>query len=104
MSVILRSAEGRFYELEEKDLKGKEVKPEDLPADAVSNKSRGPARPTPGGAPGGGSAVQIVIYANNGQPPQVMQGGSQGEGDDVQGRMCGVWSNCGWSNCGHHHW
>jgi hypothetical protein len=98
--AILRSADGKFYEVDDNVLEGKEIKPESLPADMKS----GP--PPTGGAGGGASSlaglVQVIINLppSFGGAPQgdTGAGAGQGEGDDVTGHH-----RC-WHNCWHNHW
>src|SRR5437879_1317614 len=85
--AILRSADGKFYELDDNLLQGREVKPKDLPADLRNT----PPPDAGGGARGMGGLVRIIINAPpvaGAPPPQSAT--SEGEGD--------VAGHSGWHN------
>lgn len=101
--AIVRSQTGKFYDMDENALEGKEVKPEDLPKE-MQQQSGPPGR-------GGGLAglIQIIVNSPQGAPPPGAGGGKPGEGaeGDVAGHhhhmhmmyWQNCWHNC-WRNCG----
>ncbi len=107
--AILRSVDGKFYEVPDKDLDKFEI-----PSDQVREKlgdlgqASGPGGAGPGGPGGGGGAggSQVVIQIHGAQQ---MGGGAAGQppsagedGDEVQ-PYWGWWRNC-WRNCWRNHW
>lgn len=87
--AIVKSSTGKFYDMDDNALEGKEVKPQDLPAEL----QRGPG---PGGPAGLAGLVQVVVnLPGGGKPPP--SGQSQGAEDVVGHHYCG-WRNC-WRNC-----
>ena len=113
--AIVRSQDGKFYDVDDNALEGKEVKREDLPKEL---QGRGEAEPGGAGVGGGGMGagnlaglIQIIVNLPEGAPPPT--GGKPGEGaqagaggeEDVAGHnFCwannwrNVWRNC-WRNC-----
>jgi hypothetical protein len=103
--AILQSSTGKFYDMDDNALEGKEMKPEDLPQELQ--------RPGPGmgGGPGGGGQgglaglIQVnVNLPSGGGPSRPAPGGadaeSKGADDDVSGhwrRHFYYWRNC-WRN------
>lgn len=99
--AILRSADGKYYDVDESVLAGHEVKVDSLPANM---KSGPPSASAGGGAPGLGALsglVQIIINLPPaaGSPPPSEDGG----GDVVGHDSCGYWHNC-WHNAWHNAW
>lgn len=90
--AIVKSPTGKFYDLDDNALEGKEVKQEDLPKDLQ--------RPGPGTGAGPGNLaglIQVIVHVpGGGGPPQ--GGGEQGEGDVVGHHSRYCWRNC-WRNC-----
>ena len=103
--AILRSVDGKFYEVPDKSLEKFEI-----PADQVREKlgdmaeAEGPAEPGPGGPGGGGAGAQVVIEIHG--SPQMSGAGApaaEGEdGDEVQ-PYWGWWRNC-WRNHWRNYW
>lgn len=102
--AILRSADGKFYDVDDNVLSGKEVKPENLPKEAQGGGA--PPEGGGGGIGGLGGLIQIIVNvppggAGGGGAPAPAQGqGQQGQGDDVEGhsyRWYNYWRNC-WRN------
>src|SRR5262245_40608235 len=86
MKIILRSPDGRFFEVEEDVVREFEIKPEDLPQGMLARQQppQGGANGAPGGGPGQGGSPQIVIYTMAGGPgPQMQQGPPQGQPQDA---------------------
>lgn len=106
--AILRGQDGKFYDLDDAVLEGKEVKPENLPEE------NGPGSPETSGGGAGGHAsgiVQIFVNAGGGAAtgsPAAPAREDESEGGDVEGHSrCGWhnhwrnwrnWRNCGWRN------
>ena len=108
--AILRSVDGKFYEVPDKDLEKFEI-----PADQVREKLGDQAQAEPGGpgagpggpGGGGGGGSQVVIQIHGGAQGGGAPGGGQGapageDGDEVQ-PYWGWWRNC-WRNCWRNHW
>ncbi len=108
--AILRSVDGKFYEVPDKSLDKFEI-----PADQLREKlgdqaqaEPGPGGPGagsggPGGGGGGGSQVVIQIHGGGGAGGGNPQGAPRGDdGDDVQ-PYWGWWRNC-WQNCWRNCW
>lgn len=108
--AILRSVDGKFYEVPDKDLEKFEI-PADQLKDKLGDQAEGdPGGPGgPGAGPGGGGAggSQVVIQIHGGGANvgggQGGPGGAPGDdSDDVQ-PYWGWWRNC-WRNCWRNHW
>ena len=114
--AIVRSTTGKFYDLDENILEGKEVKQEDLPKE-MQQSGPDPAMMGAGGGPGGpgGSGlIQIIVNVPQGTPPPPgaaapgAEGEAAAEGDVAGhgrrhhggGQICwgNYWQNC-WRNC-----
>lgn len=108
--AILRSVDGKFYEVPDKDLEKYEI-----PADQLREKlgDQAQAEPGPGGpgagpgGPGGNRGSQVVIQIHGGGSGG--PGGGRGpgaapgeDGDEVQ-PYWGWWRNC-WNNCWRNCW
>lgn len=104
--AILRSVDGKFYEVPDKDLEKFEV-----PADQVREKlgdtvqAGGGGAPGPGGPGGGAGNAQVVIQIL-GDQSNAGGGGAPApsgeDGDEVQ-PYWGWWRNC-WRNCWRNYW
>ena len=111
--AILRSVDGKFYEVPDKDLDKFEIPADEL-RDKLGDMSQagGPGAGGPGGGnagpggPGGGGGSQVVIQIHGGA--QMGGGGGSpapaGEGDDDSVQpYWGWWRNC-WQNCWRNCW
>ena len=98
--AILRSSDGKFYDVDDSVLAGKEVKPENAPQGA-----QGGSPPDGGGGIGGlGGLIQIIVNVppGGGGSPDAGQGAPAGDEGDVEGhRRC--WGNY-WRNCWRNYW
>lgn len=103
--AILRSMDGKFFDVPDDDLESLMI-----PAEEVKEKLGEAGGPGPGGPSGGmgsthtvpgGGQVVIQVFPNaggsGGGPPQSAEGGEGG--GDVQAQSCGGWRNCWRSNC-----
>jgi hypothetical protein len=101
--AILRSQDGRFFQIDDNELEKYQVKPEDLPAgqNPPPPGPRGPGGPSgPGMNLGGNKPIQLIFNLGGGGVPMPPPGGRQmagaGAGSDVEAHgYCG-WNN--WSN------
>ena len=107
--AILRSVDGKFYEVPDKDLAKMEI-----PADEVREKlgdladQAGPAGPGPGaggpGGGGGGAGAQVVIQIHGGGDVGGAGGADMPPGDAAGSSEEGVEAYGWWRNCWRNHW
>ena len=103
--AILRSVDGKFYEVPDKDLEKFEI-----PADQLREKlgdaaeaAPGPGGPAGPGGPGGGAGSQVVIQIHgNADGPRGGLRGNPQSGDEAE-PYWGWWRNC-WNNCWRNCW
>lgn len=110
MGIIVKSIDGRFFEVDEELLEDKEIKPESLPDEAKQPGKKpqgaGPRKQSPQGMQNSGAPVQVIInmpqgQGNQPQPsvvtnrPGPVKAPSEGEDGDVEGQS---WLNC-FNNC-----
>ncbi|MCC6883014.1 MAG: hypothetical protein IT576_12735 [Verrucomicrobiales bacterium] len=96
--AILRSQDGKFYDVDDSSLQGKEVAPENVP----NLTPGGTMPPSSGGASLGGGIIQIYVSSPGAAaqgpdlgPPQAGAEGEEAAGD-VQGHD---WCRPSWQNC-----
>lgn len=68
--AIVKSADGRYFEIEDEVLASKEIKPEQLPEEArrpgLRPSGRGPMQGGPAAPPGGGQPIHVTINIGGG--------------------------------------
>lgn len=120
--AIVRSEDGRFFDIDDSELEKHVIKPEDLPSQSVYARPQGGpgmgpgGQGGPGGPRGGGGPMQLVINLGGPGGPQVSQGQgpaqsgpvqrggqNQGQQGDVQAHgWCGFPMPMPWGNW--HNW
>jgi hypothetical protein len=93
--MLVRSKEGKFFEIDEETLKGKEVEAPPGAQQSAQCGEGGPMQMTVPGGQGGSPLIVINVTQPTGVPPGHMPGqpSQQAEGaeKEAQGRQCYYW-------------
>lgn len=104
--AILRSVDGKFFEVPDKDLDKFEIPADQLReklGDAAEAGPGGPGGPAGPGGPGGGGAGSQVVIQIHGSGADAGPGAGAPKGGDEAEPYWGWWRNC-WQNCWRNCW